>query len=68
MDQTRSIDRNKPIQEQVIQILDSRYYVEDVGIAGGRFQLHKKVSGAIYSLMSDWFAKHPEEAKHYVED
>lgn len=69
MDQTRGIDRTKPLQAQIIELLDKRYYVEEeAGLLGGRFQLHKKVSAAIISMASDYFAKHPDEVKHYVED
>ena len=68
MDQTRSIDRTKPLQEQIIDVLDSRYFVDEAGLLGGRFQLHRKVSSAIMSLASDYYAKHPTEAKHYVDE
>ena len=69
MDQTRGIDRTKPLQEQIVEVLDKRYFVEEeAGVLGGRFQLHKKVSAAIISLASDYFHKHPEEVKPYIED
>ena len=76
MDQTRGIDRTKPIADQIIEILDSRYYAEAPkedqqvldGILGGRFQHHKKVAMDILSLTSDYYHKHPEEVKPYVED
>lgn len=76
MDQTRGIDRSKPIGDQVIEILDKRYYAEAPeedkglldGMIGGRFQHHKKVAMAILSLTKDYFYRHPEELKPYVED
>lgn len=69
MDQTRGIDRSKPIMNQIIEVLDKRYFVEEEGaILGGRFQLHKKVAAAIISLTSDYYFKHPNELKEYVED
>lgn len=68
MDQTRGIDRTKPLMEQLVEVLDKRYLVEESGILGGRFQHHKKVAAAVISLCSDYYAKNPGEAKHYVED
>lgn len=53
MDQTGGIDKTKPLIDQIVQLLDKRYYVEDVGILGGRFQHHKKVAAGILSLIGD---------------
>ena len=68
MDQTRGVCRTKPIADQIIEILDKRYYVEDAGIMGGRFQLHKKVAMAVLSLTSDYYFKNPEQLKPYIDD
>lgn len=70
MDGTRGIDRSKPIGDQIIKLLDSRYHVPmEVGVTvGGDVHYHGKVAKAIYSLMSDYFYKNPQEAKPYVED
>jgi hypothetical protein len=67
MDQTRGIDRSKPIGDQIIEILDKRYYIDDI-VLGGRFQVHKKVAMAILSLTSDYFYNHKDELKPYVDD
>ena len=68
MDQTRGIDRTKPIGDQVIFGVLDRIYAVEYEPLGGRLQVHKKAFAAIYSLMSDHFYKHPEELKAYVED
>ena len=67
MDGTRGIDRNLSLEQQLIVLLDKRYLVEGT-VLGGSYQLHKKVASAIMSLSSDYFYKHPEEIKPYVED
>lgn len=76
MDQTRGIDRSRPIMDQIIEVLDKRYYVEESEdtkksmdiLLGGRHQLHKKTASAILSLTSDYFFKNQEKLKPYVED
>ena len=67
MDQTRGVDRTKPLAEQIVDILDKRYMVEET-VLGGRFQLHKKVASAIVSLASDYYFHHKDEVKEYRED
>jgi len=61
MKQTNGIDKSKPIEEQLMDLLDKRYYVED-SMLGGRFQHHKKVVAAIMELTGEHFKKSGGEA------
>lgn len=57
-----------PLIDQIVTILDKRYYVEDSGTLGGRFQHHKKVASAIKSLAEDYYFRHKDELREYLED
>ncbi len=67
MDQTRGIDRTKPLADQTIEILKKRFAV-DFPVLGGEDQYFKKVAMALISLCQDYYFHHPEELKPYVDD
>jgi len=67
MDQTRGMDRSKPLGDQFIAFLYQRFEVPGV-VMGGDMQYYKKAAMGLMSLASDYYARHPEEAKLYVED
>lgn len=67
MDQTRSIDRTKPIEQQVYNFLHQRFEVTGV-VVGGEEQVYKKAALGIVSLCSDFFARNPDKLKLFVEE
>lgn len=67
MDQTRGIDRSQSLEEQMIQFLAGRFEVPGV-VLGGDMQYYKKAAMGLKSLASDYYARHPNESKVYVED
>lgn len=67
MDQTRGINRNKPLGDQFIELLSKRYEAPGQ-VVGGETQYHKKAALALISLANDYYFHHQEELKQYVED
>ena len=67
MDQTRGVDRTKPLGDQMISVLWKRFEVPGI-VVGGDMQYYKKAALALISLAQDYYYKHPEELKPYTED
>ena len=67
MDQTRGIDRSKPVGDKMIDFLMKRFEAPH-GVVGGEVQYFKKVAMGLISLASDHYYHHPNEATPYVED
>ena len=63
----RGIDNTKPLTEQFVEVLKKRFIVDAVGV-GGEAQYYRKAALCLKALAEDYYAKHPEEAKEYVEE
>lgn len=67
MDQTRGVDRESPLGNQLMDFLKKRFEVPGI-VLGGEDQYYKKAVMGIISIVSGYYFNHPEELKPYEED